>query len=134
MPDERGLRAWVKKLKGLRSTSYLLLNSHGDVKYSIGNIVNNTLWWSLSKLYNISSLGYTPENNIMYVKYNWKIKIVLKWGGGEKAMKSFIKSVKVKATLSVCMFFTLLLFMANALGWLTQSLFISPFSLAAFQH
>ena len=31
----------VKKMKGLRSTNWLLQNSHGDVKYSIGNIVSN---------------------------------------------------------------------------------------------
>ena len=38
-----GLGGWVTKVKGLRSTSLLLQNSHGDVKYSIGNIVNNIL-------------------------------------------------------------------------------------------
>ena len=32
---------WVKKLKGLRSIHWQLQNSHGDVKYSIGNIGNN---------------------------------------------------------------------------------------------
>ena len=35
-----GFGGWVKKEKGLRSAN-LLQNSHGDVKYSIGNIVNN---------------------------------------------------------------------------------------------
>ena len=29
----------MKKVKGLRSTSWLLQNSHGDVEDSIGNIV-----------------------------------------------------------------------------------------------
>ena len=33
----------VKKVEGLRSTHWLLQNSHGDVKYSIGNRVNNIL-------------------------------------------------------------------------------------------
>ena len=33
----------VKKVEGLRSTHWLLQNSHGDVKYSIGNTVNNIL-------------------------------------------------------------------------------------------
>ena len=28
-------------MQGLRSTDWKLLNSHGDIKYSIGNIVNN---------------------------------------------------------------------------------------------
>ena len=31
----------MKKVKGLRSTSWQLQNSHRDIKYSIGNIVNN---------------------------------------------------------------------------------------------
>ena len=35
------LGGWVEKMKGLRSTNWQLQNSHGDVKYSIGNIVNN---------------------------------------------------------------------------------------------
>ena len=30
-----------EKVKGLRSTDWELQNSHGDVKYSLGNIVNN---------------------------------------------------------------------------------------------
>ena len=33
----------MKKVKELRSTNWLSQNSHGDVKYSIGNIVNNIL-------------------------------------------------------------------------------------------
>lgn len=50
-------------LKGLTSINWQLQNRHGDIKYSIGNIVNNSLiamygvlWirdlsgWSLSKL------------------------------------------------------------------------------------
>ena len=37
------LGRWVKKLKVLRSTNWLLQNSHGGVKYSIGNTVNNYL-------------------------------------------------------------------------------------------
>ena len=39
----RGLGVWVKKVKGLRSTDWQLQNSHGDVKYSIGNTVSNSL-------------------------------------------------------------------------------------------
>ena len=31
----------MKKVKGLRNTSKLLQKSHRDVKYNIGNIVNN---------------------------------------------------------------------------------------------
>ena len=59
------LGGWVKKAKGLRSTNWLLQNSHGDVKYRIRNIVNNIvlsmygvrwvvdlLGQSLSRLYN----------------------------------------------------------------------------------
>ena len=33
-----GLGYWVK---GLRSTNWQLQSSHGDVNYSVGNIVNN---------------------------------------------------------------------------------------------
>ena len=29
----------MKEVNGLRSTNWLLQNSHGDVKYSIGNII-----------------------------------------------------------------------------------------------
>ena len=35
------LWGWVKKVKGFRSTNWYLQNSHGDVKYSLGNMVNN---------------------------------------------------------------------------------------------
>ena len=38
---EAGLGGWVKKVKGLRGTNWKLQNSHGDTKYSIGNIVSN---------------------------------------------------------------------------------------------
>ena len=31
----------MKKVKGLRSTHWQLQNSHRNVKYSMGNIVNN---------------------------------------------------------------------------------------------
>ena len=37
------LGGWMKKGKGLRSTHWQLQNSHEDAKYSIGNIVNNTV-------------------------------------------------------------------------------------------
>ena len=38
-----GFGGWVKNVNGLRSTNWLLQNSHGNVKYSIGNIVNNII-------------------------------------------------------------------------------------------
>ena len=38
-----GLGGWVKQVKGLKSTHWLLQNGHGGVKYSQGNIVNNVL-------------------------------------------------------------------------------------------
>ena len=38
----RGLLGdWEKKVKGLRSTDWQLQNSHGGIKYSTGNTVNN---------------------------------------------------------------------------------------------
>ena len=33
----------MKEVKGLRMRDWQLHNSHGDVKYSIGNAVNNTV-------------------------------------------------------------------------------------------
>ena len=38
-----GLEGWTKNVKGLRSTNQLLQCSHGDVKYSTGNALNNIL-------------------------------------------------------------------------------------------
>ena len=32
-----------EKVKGLRSTNWLLQNSYGYVKYSIGNIIDNSI-------------------------------------------------------------------------------------------
>ena len=32
---------WVNKGKGLRNTNHWLQNSHGDVKHSGGNIIDN---------------------------------------------------------------------------------------------
>ena len=40
-PMAEGLGERVKKVKELRSTNWQLQNSHRDVKYSIGNMVNN---------------------------------------------------------------------------------------------
>ena len=37
----KGAWEWAKKQNGLRSTSWQLQNSHEDVKYSIGTIVNS---------------------------------------------------------------------------------------------
>ena len=38
---EGELGVWVEKVKGLRSTNWILQNSHREVKYSIRSIVNN---------------------------------------------------------------------------------------------
>ena len=44
LPEGRGrVRGMGEKVKGLGSTNWLLQNSHRDVKYSIGNVVNNIL-------------------------------------------------------------------------------------------
>ena len=43
LSDGRGFGGWVKKVKGLRSTDRLLQNSYGDLKYSTGNTVHNSL-------------------------------------------------------------------------------------------
>ena len=38
-----GLGDWVKSVMGSRSRGWKLQNSHGDVKYSTGNTVDNTV-------------------------------------------------------------------------------------------
>ena len=44
MVARRGLvKGLSEKVRGLRSINWLLQNSHRDVKYSTGNIVNNIL-------------------------------------------------------------------------------------------
>ena len=40
LPAVSGVGGWLKKVKGL-STNWQLQNSHVEVKYSLGNIVNN---------------------------------------------------------------------------------------------
>ena len=72
LPDGRGVGGIDGKGGGVKkcNTNWLLRNSHGDVKYSIRNIVNNILitvcdvrwvWhssgWSLSKLPNVALAG-----------------------------------------------------------------------------
>ena len=42
LPDGRWIGGWVKKVTGL-STKWHLQNRHGDAKFSIVNIVNNTV-------------------------------------------------------------------------------------------
>ena len=48
-----GVRRWVETVKGLRSTNWLLQNSHGNVKYSIGDTVNNIVITVVSDGYEI---------------------------------------------------------------------------------
>ena len=71
-------------MKGLRSTDLQLQNSHGDAKYRMWNIANNTVMavysvrWaldlsgcSLHSYINVYSLCCTPETNvILYVNCN----------------------------------------------------------------
>lgn len=40
---EQGLEGWAKKMKRLVNSNWSLQNSQGGVKYSIENIVNNSL-------------------------------------------------------------------------------------------
>ena len=75
---------WVKKGKACRNTNWQLQNSHGDVKYSIENIVNNIVITvcgargvlDLSGEHFISyikveSLCCTPDTNIiLYINCN----------------------------------------------------------------
>ena len=41
VPDGRDFGGWVKKMRELKSTNWQLQNNHGDLKHSMGNIVNN---------------------------------------------------------------------------------------------
>lgn len=69
----------MKKVKGLNSTNWKLQNSHGDIKHSLGNTVNNTvitisgarwvlelLGRMLGKVYDCLRvyISFTPESNI----------------------------------------------------------------------
>ena len=42
MDDRRGVGGRVEKMKDLRNTDWEFQSCHGDVRYSTGNIVNNT--------------------------------------------------------------------------------------------
>ena len=66
----------MKEVKGLRSTDWHLQNSHKDVKYSTGNVVNNTaismngascvleiLRGTLCKVYNCLTTMLKPLQN-----------------------------------------------------------------------
>ena len=56
-----------KKVRGLRSTNWQLQNSHGDVKYSIGNIVNSiviTVWCQVGT----GNIGGGPLGKYMIVQ------------------------------------------------------------------
>ena len=64
----------MKKVKRLRSTNWQLQNSHEDMNYNIGNIVNNTVITMYGVTYqgnqfigyiNVYPLCCTPENNII---------------------------------------------------------------------
>ena len=61
--QEWGLWVWVKKRKELRSTNWRLWgynqNSHGDVKYSIGNIVSNIVMIIYGARWVLDLLGIT---------------------------------------------------------------------------
>lgn len=48
----------MKKVRGLKSTNWLLQNSHGDINYSIGNIVKK----SQIVLYQLKSVYFFPFN------------------------------------------------------------------------
>ena len=86
-----GLGDWVKRRKGLHSISWPLQNSHGDVKYSVGNISNNivitmygarsvlNLWWgSLCKLHKfLTTMEYTC--NYYNIEYQLYLKNTVTW-------------------------------------------------------
>ena len=51
----------MKKLKGLRSRNVYLQNSHGDVKYSIGNVVNSIVIMMYDVRWLLNLLGESPH-------------------------------------------------------------------------
>ena len=59
------LRGWAKKVKGLRSTDwYFLANSHGAVKYSIGNMLTNIVM----TMYGVRwVLGFWGDQFVSYI-------------------------------------------------------------------
>ena len=63
-----GLGDWVEKVKALRSTDWCLQNSHRDVKYSTGNVIN---------VFNIvlymASRGYWKYHKEHLVKHNIRL-------------------------------------------------------------
>ena len=63
----------MKKVKGLRRTIWLLQNSHGDIKYSIGNIVNSMLI-TMHGVRWVRDLQ--DDHSISYIMYNhWGIRL-----------------------------------------------------------
>ena len=63
----------MKKVKGLRRTIWLLQNSHGDIKYSIGNIVNSMLI-TMHGVRWVQDLQ--DDHSISYIMYNhWGIRL-----------------------------------------------------------
>ena len=55
------LGGWVKNVKRLRSTNWLLQNSHEDVKWSRGNTVNNILITTCGVRGTLDLLGWPPS-------------------------------------------------------------------------
>ena len=54
-----GLEGWMKKVKGLRSTNWLLENSHRDVRYSTGSTVSNIVITMCGARWALGILGET---------------------------------------------------------------------------
>ena len=66
--------SFILFLKLIWSTTGNIINN-SIITMSAVKWVLNILGWSLTKLYNVQSLDYTPETNIiLYINYNQKIK------------------------------------------------------------
>lgn len=56
MPFNWSVKELGEKGEGLRSTDWKLQNSHGDVKYTTGNIVNNIIMYGARWILEIGKL------------------------------------------------------------------------------
>ena len=92
-----------EKVKELRCTNWLLQNPHRDVKYCIGNTINNTvmtmcvvrwilglLGWSLSKLCLISCVVHLKHN----IVYTYQLHL--------KNKKLYNKNILQKINIKPC--------------------------------
>ena len=62
--DSWSFGVWIEKVKRLRNTDWQLQNSHGDIKYSIGNIAKDVV---ITKYGTSWYLKYQQEHFVKYM-------------------------------------------------------------------